>query len=245
MELPAKCLHCGHTFRFLVPNWLPLGANSSFSSNSTRCPKCGGSAAIADAVTDSAGRLHIVGVLGHLRKIDDLEHLRRIQTRLETVQHGATPSQVRSQLSEVDSEFSQLLAHFGGLGQKDFVNLVSVIVSILALWIMLRTQQAAEQGLEIQSRQLALSAEEFVYQKERDAKQDKASEAQQQSAEQLLKRIEELERSLQRPEDIRTPAPSPQGQRPRSGKRLKGAYRNKPCPCGSTRKAKYCHPDGY
>lgn len=56
VNLPAVCKKCGFSFGsgIVIENC----SNSTFTGNTSQCPKCGGVAEILDCTTDSSGNLH-------------------------------------------------------------------------------------------------------------------------------------------------------------------------------------------
>lgn len=240
-NLPATCLNCGLTFSSPI---VATGRMNAYVDNSMPCPRCGGPAPIADATTDALGNVHIREAFKYLRSIDDPVRLRAIKSKLEAVSQPGSGAAVAAELDEVDAEFGAMVAaYLKDTPRVDVVMLAKAFVALLTLWLVFRTYQATTQGVAAQEAQVAISAAQFEYQKARDAKQDSAAEALRQDPEQLLQRIQQLERSVQ--DQLETRSGPYKQQRPAGPtERLKGADRNKPCACGSGMKAKKCHPNG-
>jgi len=116
---------------------------------------------------------------------------------------------------------------------------------------MLQTWQATQENhdetMSVQQAQFELSREQFNYQKQQDKNNQNDQGQAKKEREKIKSQIEDLkmdfEKFLKPVEDKNSI--SPQQAKSMQKPKLKGNCRNKPCPCGSTKKAKKCHPNGY
>jgi predicted Holliday junction resolvase-like endonuclease len=125
---------------------------------------------------------------------------------------------------------------------------IHILVSILTLVILYQTWQSSdenhEESIEIQKSQLDLSREQFEYNKEQDKSSRNNKSYAEKERENIQKQIDELRKEFDK--KLKKIEASKQNViAPSIKSHLKGNCRNKPCPCGSGKKAKKCHPNGY
>ena len=107
----------------------------------------------------------------------------------------------------------------------------------------------------LQEQQLELEREKFEYQKQRDTLEDAQKKLAEVKRKELDRKIQEVESSFEKRlkalESSNKIPIEPTRQNTVENKipvkpsmKLKGCDRNKPCPCGSGKKAKKCHPNG-
>lgn len=236
--LPCKCTNpnCGITFMSRNPVG-GGGSNISFRGNKTRCPKCGKTAYFADWSTDSNGQFYLSGFFSELRTFQDVGKLKELKSELEASNDSVTAQELANVLVEIDprfQKFKQAIASIPVGRINTVINTVLAIITLLLLWNQLRSDE------EFQEEQLNLQKEQFEYQKERDKKSDSERSKSEEEIENIQRQIDVLQQKLQQNLEE-----NGQGREGAGQPTLKGNCRNKPCPCGSGKKAKKCHPNGY
>ena len=250
--LPCQCTNpnCGITFQARNPIG-GGGTNIKFTGNMTNCPRCGQKAYYADWNTDSQGEFHLQGFFSALRGLQDVEKLRALKFDLEAANDAVTAHELADTLVELEPSFGKFKKALSSIPANKVGSLLQTLISIITIVIMLKTWQSSdenhEENIALQREQQNLSREQFEYQKERDTKQDSISSKADQERDDLKIQIDELQKQFEEKlkeidsQESRGDAGAPSVR----GAKLKGSCRNKPCTCGSGKKAKKCHPNGY
>lgn len=219
------------------------GANFVFQGNMTNCPKCGQTAYYADWSTDSSGQFHLGGFFSELRAYRDVGKLEELKSELEAANDSVTAQELADVLIEIEPGFKKFKQAIALIPAGKIGTVIQTLVSIITLLVLLNQWSSDE---EFKEEQLKLQREQFEYQKERDRKSDSEKSESEKEIENIQRQIDTLQQQLQQNLEENS-----QGRNlgPRNGSspgsKLKGNCRNKPCPCGSGKKAKKCHPNGY
>ncbi len=231
--LPAKCLNNDCRFEFYGHNPIFVGGGSrniTVQDCKIPCPKCGSWAQQVDWKIDSQGNFQITSLLADIRNINDFEKLRQLNSNLEAANDENIATELTNALEEIDPSFSRYREYLKSIPSGLMLKLIELLVSLIFLYIANATLDAqneskelSEEANEIQRESLELEREKFKYQKQQDA----------------LK-VKELEEKI---ENLIEPDKSETTKLPNKCA-IKGSLRNKPCPCGSGKKAKKCHPYG-
>lgn len=248
-SIPAVCNKCG--FTFTSPFSLGNSRNSEILDCSTNCPKCGGHARIFDSFTDSQGRLHIRDFFNYVQQLQDAKKLIELKSKLAAANDAITPVELADSLAKIEPGFENFKSVIQSIPASSLASFISNLLSIITLVIMLQTWQATEENhdetMSVQQAQFELSRKQFEYQKQ----QDKNNQNNQGQAEKVREEIKRQIEDLKRDFEIKLQHVEEKNSRPAQRAismqklKLKGNCRNKPCPCGSTKKAKKCHPNGY
>lgn len=250
--LPCQCTNpkCGITFQARNPVG-GGGSNIRFTGNMTNCPRCGKKAYYTDWNTDSQGIFHLRGFFSALRDFQDAEKLRTLKIDLESANDSITANELADALVRLEPGFEKLKKTLDSIPAKKIESLANTILAIITIILMIKTWQASnenhEESMALQREQQHLSREQFEYQKERDTKQNTIDSQADQERDELKRQIDHLQRQLEEKlneissQELNGSAGASRTQ----GSKLKGSYRNKPCPCESGKKAKKCHPNGY
>ena len=240
--LPCLCSNSICGFKFLAPNQFAgvKGSNNQFTQNKLSCPKCGGIAYFADWGTDSQGNFHLYGFFNSIRKIKNVETINSIKEELDALNDEVTITELMETLVKHDPYFSKFRESIGSLPSNLTFNLKDTIIGILTLLLMLYSiysdKEDQQENYSMTAKQYELEKEKFEYQKQKDAREDKVKQ------ENIYKRINKLETDF----DRKIKQFENRNKKPSSArKKLKGSDRNKLCPCGSGKKAKKCHSNGY
>jgi hypothetical protein len=207
------------------------GAGVTMQNCGTRCPRCGGDARILDGTMMPGGLYKVKDLFDFVSKLQDTETLHKVKTVLESANDQAYAEDLIDALTEIDPAFEKFKTAIKNLPYSKLEKLVDkllVLIGILVTYYaIVRTDEANKANLQLQEQQYELNRAQFEYQMDRDK-----------SESELKEKIRELRESIE--EDIHEPT----RETPRKGK-LRGCDRNNPCPCGSGKKYKKCHPNGY
>lgn len=244
--LPCICTNPNCRYQFVAPNPFPVsGNNNVFSDNMTNCPKCGQPARYADWSTDSKGNFHLHGFFSFIKQIKNVETLKNIKAELEAANDKVTATELADTLVELDSSFSKFRELIKSIPASAVKDLIQTLIMLLTLVVMYQTlvtsDEQHEETTSILEQQQELEEDKFDYQKQRDSLEDAETKQAEVERAELEKKIRDLELSFEkRLEALENTNKTP--VKPK--KKLKGCDRNKPCPCGSGKKAKKCHPNG-
>jgi len=241
--LPCKCTNpaCGITFMARNPVG-GGGSNISFRGNMTNCPKCGQMAYFSDWSTDSKGQFQLDGFFSELRAFRDIGKLKELKSELEAANDSATANDLADVLVELDPSFQKFKHAIASIPAGKINSVIQTLITIITLLVLLHTSRSDE---EFKEKQLQVEKEKFEYQKERDLKSDVENAESEKDIEKIQEEIKSLQQQLLESleENHKEQNLKPRGVGPKS--KLKGNCRNKPCPCGSGKKTKKCHPNGY
>lgn len=248
-SIPAVCSNCGFTF----PSPISLGSsrNSSVTNCSTNCPRCGGSARVLDSFTDSEGQLHIRDLFNFVQNFNDPKKLNEIKSNLEAANDAMTAVELADTLAEIEPGFDNFRKIIRSIPAKSIASFIHVLISIITLVIMYQTWQATEENhdedIDVSRAQLELSREEFEYKKQQDEINKASKDQADKERNEIKKQIEDLKLEFERKLKVVEGNKSKPVQHINNATKsiLKGNCRNKPCPCGSGKKAKKCHPNGF
>lgn len=237
--LPVRAIctnpKCGHIF---VADWVfggNLGNNISITGSKTNCPWCNWLAHMEDVYTDEKGVISYSG-LAEIVKSMRAEDLKQLAKKLEAANEDFDGDELAAALVAANPLFNKFSQYLRRLSREELQQWLGLIVTVISLFIA--------------NSSLNLSKQQFVYQKERDAKSDEADAIRDAERAEINRKFLELEgrfdELLSKSEysgvEEKRP-PKVKATRDKSSV-LKGCDRNKPCPCGSRRKAKKCHPKG-
>jgi xanthosine utilization system XapX-like protein len=239
-SIPAVCSKCGFTFP--SPFGLANTINSAVVGCSTNCPKCGGEAYVADSFTDSQGGLHISEFFNYVRNLRDAKKLEELKSNLETADASTTATELADSLAEIEPSFAMFRNLIQAIPTEFIVMLIGLLTLIVNFQIYQLTKKNNEESLGVQRSQLELSREQFAYQKEKDKNDQTAQRQLEKEREIIGKKIADFEKKLN---EVEQKSKATTKANPTRTPTLKGNSRNKPCPCGSGKKAKKCHPNGY
>ena len=245
-SIPAVCDQCGYTFT--SPFNLFNSRDSAVIGCSTSCPKCGGNATVFDSYTDSEGRLYIQDLFKYVQDFKDTSKLKTLKIDLEAANDKITAEELADTLAGIEPGFDKFKSIIQSLPSASISSFITILVSILTLVILYQTGQSSEENheesIEIQKSQLKLSREQFEHQKEQDKNNQRSKNKADKERENIQKQIDDLKKEFDKKLkdiEVRKEKENSKTNKPH----LKGNCRNKPCPCGSGRKAKKCHPNGY
>jgi|GEM_PF-4708580 len=197
-----------------------------------------------DSFTDSRGELHIQGFFQHLQKFNDHKKLEVLQANIEAANDAITAIELSEALTDLYPSFSQFSKVIASIPPSAIKYFIKVLMGIITLVITYQTLQSEDEhhdeSIQLQTNQLELSREEFEYKKEQDKKQESIEK--QKIEEQINELRFDFESKLREIESKRNRPHQATSVQAKSS--LKGNQRNKPCPCGSGRKSKKCHPNG-
>ncbi len=248
-QVPAVCTSCG--IKFPSGQSLGSGRGNVIQGCTTICPKCGGHAMILDSFTDSFGKLHVRDIFVHVQHFSDVEKLTTLKSNLEAANEVISAVELTEVLIEVDPAFAKFKELILALPISSIPTLINILLQIIVLVVMyksmLNTEENHEENLELQSSQLELSREQFEYQKQKDKKDELKQDKVDEDIDNLKTKIEDLKEYFVKELNNHNGNIQASGAINKSRKlhKLKGNCRNKPCPCGSGRKAKKCHPRGF
>jgi hypothetical protein len=193
----------------------------------------------SDWHTDSQGKFQLDGFFGAVRRLKNSEKIETLKTDLEAANDSMTAEELSDVLVAIDPSFQRFRETLRSIPFSAINSLVQTLVAILTLLVIYQNWQTTEENHE---ENLELQREQFEYQKSMDSEQAKDRDRIDQiddEIEQLKHDFENRLRELESLGEVRKQASEPT----KSG--LKGNCRNKPCPCGSGKKAKKCHPQGF
>lgn len=248
-SIPCICTNRACGYRFLAPNPIAGGGrNIVFQGNATHCPRCGQIAGYADWHTDSEGKFYLDEVFDYIRNIRDSAKVTRMKAELSAANDDISADQLAKILSLLDPNLEKFADSIRSIPSSAIALFINTVVAILALVLAyLAYQQSDAQHREnkaIQDAQLEQTRNQIKYQKERDKRQDRKEEKTEGDIREIQQKMMELQRKFE--EKLGKLEKSRGAKYPEAqGKELKGSLRNKPCPCGSGKKAKFCHPNGY
>lgn len=243
--LPCQCTNPSCGYSFIAPN--PIGGggmNIQVTNISTNCPRCGGVAKYPDWHTDSNGRFHLDKIFDQVSKIKDPNKLRLVKDDLEAANEDFTAEDLADTLIQLDPGFAKYKEAIKSLPASTivtFVNMLFAFITVMLTWQSVAiSRESLDSSQQLQQQQYELSREQFEYQKRKDEQAARERESSESRREQLEKEMEAMKSEFeQRLRDIENQE-KPLKPRPL----LKASLRNKPCPCGSGKKAKKCHPRG-
>lgn len=238
--LPCKCLNpsCGYSFYARNPVG-GGGSNISFVGNATNCPRCGQMAQYSDWNTDSQGKFQLDGFFGAVRRLKNPEKIETLKADLESANDSITAEELSDVLVAIDPSFQRFSETLRSIPFSAINSLVQTLVAILTLLVIYQNWQSTQDNHQ---ENIELQREQFEYQKLADSEQARDHDRVDQidaEIERLKRDFENRLRELERPKESKKEA----SNSPKPG--LKGNCRNKPCPCGSGKKAKKCHPQGF
>ncbi|MDB6061473.1 MAG: hypothetical protein JWM78_1576 [Verrucomicrobiaceae bacterium] len=193
--------------------------------------------------TDENGEFHLGQFFAVFRQFGDRPKLEAFKADLEAANDAVTAVELAETLSELDPRFEKFREVIGLIPAGAIPNFISVLLQIITLVVTIQAWSSSDgnhnEDVQLQQQQFQLSREQFEYQKQQDAKKAKEQE-------EIERRINNLQAEFnQKMQEIsRHGAVSLESDETNSHRSLKGALRNKPCPCGSGLKAKKCHPAG-
>jgi len=244
--IPAVCNKCEYTFA--SPFSLENSRNSAVIGCGSSCPKCGGNSTVINSYTDSEGRLHIQDFFKYVQGFKDTAKLKTLKTDLEAANDKITAEELADTLAAIEPDFDKFKSIIQSLPAASISSFIQILVSILTLVILYQTSHSSdenhEESIEIQKSQLDFSREQFEYNKEQDKNNQSNKSQADKERENIQKQIDDLKKEFDKKlknieaskENVILPSTKPH---------LKGSCRNKSCPCGSGKKAKKCHPNGY
>ncbi|MEH6784269.1 MAG: SEC-C domain-containing protein [Alcanivorax jadensis] len=204
---------------------------------------------------DRHGRLELKGFFNELKGLKDPDVISAIRERLDAANEDRiTAEALTDALVEIEPAFERYRKAIAALPGKHLKQLITVMLILLpVVWQMRSYYQAQEhhnENMDMLRAQQTLSEQQFEYQKERDRAEDLRADAERAEQDRLEERVKEIERDFE--ERLKKlEAESFNGSQSKGNQsaavqkqpRIKGADRNKPCPCGSGIKAKKCHPE--
>ncbi|MEZ8633410.1 SEC-C metal-binding domain-containing protein [Vibrio cyclitrophicus] len=247
-RLPARCLNPKCNFEFLGYNPISVGGNSSnivVTGTKISCPKCHSLAQQVDWKIDSSGKFQLTSLLSSLKSQTDTEKLNQFKSNIEAANDAdeINAHELIDALEEVNPRFSQYREYIKSIPIDKlgaFTNLLLQVVMVIVTLVALSSQNEANslssEANSIQEEALEFEKEKFEYEKAQDDK--KLLE--------LERKLEELVESIDsKPNHLDTNlSDKSQPSKLKPSCTIKGNMRNKPCPCGSNKKAKKCHPYG-
>lgn len=258
--LPCICTNPNCGYQFIARN--PVGgggSNITFVGNMTNCPRCGQMARYADWSTDSQGNFHLHSFFSFIRQINNPETLKNIKIELEAANDKITAAELADTLVEIDSSFSKFRELIKSIPASAVKDLIQTLIMLLTLVVTYQTlvtsNEEHRETTTLLEQQQELDREKFEYQQRRDTLEDIEKKQAESERKKLERKIQELESSFEKRlkalENANKIPIRPTRQNTaenkipvKPSKKLKGCDRNKPCPCGSGKKAKKCHPDG-
>lgn len=230
--LPAQCSNpkCGYTFAFPNPFGGFVGAYSSFSGNSTSCPKCKASAAIMDFSSDQKGKIIYSGAFRHLKKIKDPEKLDNLRKKLEAANENFSAAELNQALAGADANLKNIIPK--NISPELIVSIITLILTLIGI---LQNQLNFQKQHDLEIKQFELEQKNFELEK----KKFEFEKNNRKDEDQISTIIEQLENFLNHASKQVGPTKKQQH------KKIKNCERNKPCPCGSNKKSKDCHIYGY
>lgn len=250
MAAPAVCDKCGLVFD--SPFGLGGGGNITIMDCGTNCPKCNGHARVLNSFSDSQGNIHVQGLFSVLRDIKDTQKLSKLKKDIEETGDNLTPTELVRFLSGVDSRFESFEAVIKQLSPSSFKKFLDTVVPMIMMLIVLLQWQSSDENydeeIELQKEQIQISQSIFEYQKQQDNRND-ALEKKMEDLENefaiILEQESEPYSRLNKQITNNWSVPKKSKVHAKKKSTLKGNFRNKPCLCGSGKKSKKCHPDGY
>jgi hypothetical protein len=242
--LPCKCTNtnCGITFMSRNPVG-GGGSNFVFQGNMTNCPKCGQRAHYADWSTDSAGKFYLAGFFSELKAFRDVGKLKALKSELKAANDSVTAQELADVLVEIDPNFQKFKQAIASIPAGKIASVIQTLVAIITLLVLLNQSTS---DAEFKEEQIELQKDQFEYQKERDRKSDSDTSESEKEIDSIQRQINSLQEQLQQNlEENRHDRNLDHRNSNRQKAELKGNCRNKPCPCGSGKKSKKCHPYGY
>lgn len=250
--LPCKCSNpnCGITFYAKNPVG-GSGKNIYFAGNLTNCPSCMQTAHYIDWSIDSKGTFNLNGFFSALRGFEDVSKLQTLKIDLEAANDTITAHELADALVELEPSFDKFKNVLSSLPVDKISIFINTVITMISLIIMLQTMQSGndnhDESIALQQEQHNLALEKFEYQKEQDIKQQDNNSVIKYEQDILKNKIELLQKEFEDKLNKIEQSHLNTNTLPNSNKslKLKGNCRNKPCPCGSSKKAKKCHPNGY
>ena len=248
-SIPAVCNKC----RFTFPSGFSLGnsRNSAIINCGTNCPRCGCDARVLDSFTDSQGLLHIRDLFNYVQGFKDPQKLIELKSKLEATNEDITAIELADSLAKIEPGSESFKNVILSIPESSFDSFIKHLLTIIGLVIMFLaykgTEENHDESMNVQQAQFELSREQFEYQKQQDKNNQYIQGQAEKEREEIKRKIEDLKRDF----EIKLKQADEKNSRPAQQEksiqipRLKGNCRNKPCPCGSTKKAKKCHPNGY
>lgn len=239
--LPCQCQNptCGYSF--IAPN--PIGGGGSnirVSNIATNCPRCGSRAKYPDWHTDVKGKFHFDEILTEIGKIKDTGKLKLVKESLKAANDDFSAEELADTLVELDPAFAKFKGVIKKLPSATVMNFVTMLFTFVSLILVYQQLQVSEETLEssnsFQQQQLDLAKEQFEYQKEQDrlkVEKEESSKDIELKLEAIKREFEKQFKELEVKDNRIKPRPL-----------LSAGLRNKPCPCGSGKKAKKCHSRG-
>lgn len=251
-RIPCVCLdpECGH--KFFSPSFFSGGGKNIRVINfRTNCPKCNSAAQCANHGTDSEGKsyVNLNGLFSFVRKIKDVNKLKRIKEELELSKKEASVQELSKRLIDIDSRFSKFENSFAEINKSSkkerLINyLIQLILIIIALNQDYSSTKSHKENLENDKVKIELLEKQVDISKER---------LKQEEGEVERKKLIELEnqRKLNSIEERINELLNQTGELKKEQIKLNKSLKNKNivdlkglCECNSGRKKEICHPFG-
>lgn len=245
--IPCICTNpqCGYAFP--ITNFIAGPVSATLTGCSTTCPRCQSLARILDGETTPTGQYRIREFIRDLRDLSQRESIETLSNSLQAANEEMTPEDLAEVFEEIDPRFSKYRGLIVSLSPAAFsvlVSLVATIVTLLTVLVMHRSNEIAEEGNELQREANLLQRESIELQRQTAGQATPAAN----EIPEIQQRLQDLENTLEQlyqenleDRKARKPTLTPTTQ-PRKFTPVKGSLRNKPCPCGSRKKTKHCHP---
>lgn len=123
--------------------------------------------------------------------------------------------------------------------------LLTIIPLVISYKTLLSTDENHREDIALQKEQQNLARKQFEYQKSRDADQDRIRLQTEKKLEEIKLNMDALQRNFENQLLTLENKPGKSNSTIALSKKLKGNCRNTPCLCGSGKKSKKCHPNGY
>ena len=238
--VPCQCTNPSCRRNFVMPmsfGW--FGINSRFTGNRTSCPSCGYPALMASVSTNEEGKIHIHDFFTLLQTNRDINKLNKAKKHLQKVSHNVTTKEVVDTLTDIDPRFEKYTNVIKSIP-------VGMIIELLVLMVAYMTYSALgeyhSETMKMEESKLELEREKFEYEKQHVTK-NKTEKDIKKVSEEIEKLKHKIEIKLQQTNNKNQK--SAKNNIPEAKSKLKGKDRNKPCSCGSGKKAKNCHPLDY
>jgi hypothetical protein len=153
-RIPAVCQSCGFSFPFTgVDFGAGFGSNVTFTGNVTNCPRCGGTAAIADFVSDSQGNVRwLHGVYSAL--IDARASREQMRTLIEALTEARdrhlSQAQTVAQVEAKAPELAGVMTLIKPQTPADFWGMMGVLLGLL--YFIVSLLEAKEPSITVDNR---------------------------------------------------------------------------------------------
>ena len=216
-SVPCMCQNsnCGLLFQ----NSNLFSGNITMTGCGTNCPFCGGSAIIMDGKLKASGEFTAKNIFQFVKNINDKEKLKKLSQTLSSANDDVSSDELSNDLESIDEAYSLISKVIKAVPRSELATLIQTLCAIITMIIVVLSfikSDPLDNLIDIEEKKLDLMN-----------KDDFETSQKLREYEQKLEDLEhKLDGILNGPEE----------------NSCTDFSRNMPCPCGSNKRLKHCHP---